>query len=155
MPREQPKKWQKDKKQTNKKKQNKNNWRRKTDTICYHLYVECIIQHKWTYQQNRNRLTDLENRFVIARKHRGWSGMNWEFGVGRCKLLHLEWISNEVPLYITGNYIQSLEIDNDRRCYKKRNTHTHTHTHTHTRTHTHDWVTLQQKLAQHCKSTIL
>ena len=38
----------------------------------------------------------------------GGSGMDWEFGVSRCKLLHLEWISNEVPLYSTGNYIQSL-----------------------------------------------
>ena len=26
----------------------------------------------------------------------GESGMDWEFGVSRCKLLHLEWISNEV-----------------------------------------------------------
>ena len=26
----------------------------------------------------------------------GESGMEWEFGVSRCKLLHLEWISNEI-----------------------------------------------------------
>ena len=26
------------------------------------------------------------------------SGMDWEFGVSRCKLLHLEWISNEILL---------------------------------------------------------
>ena len=31
-------------------------------------------------------------------------GMDWEFGVSRCKLLHLEWINNEI-LYSTGNYI--------------------------------------------------
>ena len=31
----------------------------------------------------------------------------------RCKLLHLEWISNEVLLYSTGNYIQALGIDHD------------------------------------------
>ena len=35
----------------------------------------------------------------------GGSGMDWEFGVSRCKLLHLEWISNEILLYSTGNYI--------------------------------------------------
>ena len=29
--------------------------------------------------------------------------MDGEFGVGRCKLLHLEGISNEVLLYRTGN----------------------------------------------------
>ena len=37
----------------------------------------------------------------------GGSGME-QFGISRCKLLHLEWISNEVPLYSTGNDIQSL-----------------------------------------------
>ena len=31
----------------------------------------------------------------------GWSGMNVEFGLGRCKLLHIEWISNEALLYRT------------------------------------------------------
>ena len=35
----------------------------------------------------------------------GGSGMNWEFGVSRCKLLHLECISNEILLYRTGNFI--------------------------------------------------
>ena len=46
-----------------------------------------------------------------------WRGsvMVWEFGVGRCKLLHLEWISNEILLYSTGNYIQSLEVQYYRR----------------------------------------
>ena len=39
------------------------------------------------------------------------SGMDREFGVGKYKLLHLEWMSNEVLLYSTGNYIQSLGID--------------------------------------------
>ena len=33
------------------------------------------------------------------------SGMAWEFGVSKGKLLHLEWISNEILLYSTGNYI--------------------------------------------------
>ena len=44
------------------------------------------------------------------------SEMAWEFCVSRCKLLHLEWIiSYEVLLYSTGNYIQSLVIEHDRR----------------------------------------
>ena len=33
------------------------------------------------------------------------SGMDWEFEVSRCKILHLEWISNEILLYGTGKYI--------------------------------------------------
>ena len=32
------------------------------------------------------------------------SGMDQEFRVNRWKLLHLEWISNEILLYSTGNY---------------------------------------------------
>jgi len=36
---------------------------------------------------------------------RGGSGMDQEFGVCRCKLLHLEGISNEILLYSTGTYI--------------------------------------------------
>ena len=43
------------------------------------------------------------------------SGMDWGFGVRRCKLLHLEWLSNEVLLYSTGSYVQSLGIDRDGR----------------------------------------
>ena len=35
-------------------------------------------------------------------KERGGSGMDWEYGVNGCKLLPLEWISNE---YSTENYI--------------------------------------------------
>ena len=46
---------------------------------------------------------------------RGKSGMDWESGVSRSKPLHLEWISNEVPLYSTGNYSYSLGIDHNLR----------------------------------------
>ena len=49
----------------------------------------------------------------------GGSGMNGKFGVGRCKLLHLEWISNRVLLYSTVNYVQSLGLECDRRQYEK------------------------------------
>ena len=45
----------------------------------------------------------------------GGSGMDREFGVSRCKLLHLEWIDNKVLLYSTGNYSQSLGIEHDGR----------------------------------------
>ena len=34
----------------------------------------------------------------------GRGGMEWEFGVSRCKLLYIEWINNKVLLYSTGNY---------------------------------------------------
>ena len=47
--------------------------------------------------------------------------MDWEFGVDRCKILHLEWISNEVLLYSTGSYIQSFGIEHDGRQYEIKN----------------------------------
>ena len=58
----------------------------------------------------------LENRLVVS-----WGGMgrecgvDSEFGVNRCKLSYLEWISNEILLNSTGNYSQSLGIDHDER----------------------------------------
>jgi len=68
--------------------------------------------------------------------------MDGEFGAGRCKLLHLEWISNEILLYSTGNYIQSFGIEHDGRQYEKKNVYICGH------------FAVQQKLAQG-KSTIL
>ena len=43
------------------------------------------------------------------------SGMDGEFGGSRCKLLHLEWTSNEVLLHSTGDYKQSLGVELDGR----------------------------------------
>ena len=54
------------------------------------------------------KLMDLENRLVVAKREwdgGGESGMDWKFGVSGCKLLHLEWISNDILLYSRGNYI--------------------------------------------------
>ena len=47
----------------------------------------------------------LENRLVVAKGGGGGSGMDWESGANKCKLLPLEWISKEILLYSTGNYI--------------------------------------------------
>ena len=51
--------------------------------------------------------------------------MNWNLGVSRCKLVHLEWISNEVLPYSTGNYIQSLGIEHDGRQEEEKNIYTY------------------------------
>jgi len=45
----------------------------------------------------------------------GRSGIDWKFGVNRCKPLHLEWIDNEVLLYNTGNSVQFLVMKYDER----------------------------------------
>jgi len=43
----------------------------------------------------------------------GGSGMDWESAASRFKLLHLGWISNEILLYSTRSYIQSLVMEHD------------------------------------------
>ena len=87
--------------------------KRKTNNICCHLDVESKIGHKLTYLRNRNKLMDIEKRLVVAKEGEG-VGWNWEFGVSRCKLLRLEWISIALLLYSTGNCIQSLAMEHDR-----------------------------------------
>ena len=79
---------------------------RKTNAVWYHLYVESKIWHRRTYLQNRNRLTDIENRLMVVKGLGGRGGMDWELGIGRCRLGQTEWINNKVLLYSTGDYIQ-------------------------------------------------
>ena len=61
--------------------------------------------------------THRENGLGVVKGEQGGveSGMYWEFGISKCKLLHLEWLSHEVLLYSTGNSIQSLGIEHDKR----------------------------------------
>ena len=56
--------------------------------------------------------TDSQTWRTVAREE-GRSGVDWEFGVSRYKLLHLEWMDNRVLLYSTGNYIKSPGIGQD------------------------------------------
>ena len=45
-------------------------------------------------------------------------GKDWEFGISRCKLLHIVWINNKVLLYSTGNCIQYPGINRNGKEYK-------------------------------------
>jgi len=56
------------------------------------------------------KLMDLYNKLVVAKGDGGRIGMDWQLGVNKHELLPLEWISNEILLYSTGNYIKSLMI---------------------------------------------
>ena len=49
----------------------------------------------------------------------GRRGMDWEFGISRCKLVYIEWIKNKVLLYSTGNYIQYPVIHQNGKEYEK------------------------------------
>ena len=46
-------------------------------------------------------------------------GMDWEFGIRRCKLLHIECINNKVLLYNAGNYIQYPMINHNGKEYEE------------------------------------
>ena len=63
-------------------------------------YVESKIGHKWSNQQDWNRLTDREQTCGCRG---GGRGVDQEFGVRRRKRFHLEWISSEVLPCSTGN----------------------------------------------------
>ena len=40
-----------------------------------HLYVESEIWHRWIYLQNRNTLTDIENKLMVTKGERGRGGI--------------------------------------------------------------------------------
>ena len=49
----------------------------------------------------------------------GGGGKDWESGVSRCKLLHIEWMDNKVLPYSTGNCSQSPVINHNGKEYEK------------------------------------
>ena len=52
------------------------------------------------------KIKELQNRLVVAKgEGEGVSGLVGELGVNRCKLLPFEWISNEILLCCTGDYV--------------------------------------------------
>ena len=57
----------------------------------------------------------------LSRERGCGKGMDWEFGVSRCKLLYIEWIDNKVLLYSMGNYIQYSVINHNEKNTKKNN----------------------------------
>ena len=72
----------------------------------------------------------------------GWERDGVGVGISRCKLLYKEWMNNKVLLYSTGNYIQYPVIDHNGKEYEKEYVYL-------------NHFAVQQKLAQHRKSTIL
>ena len=62
----------------------------------------------------------------------GEGGMDWEFGINRCKLLYIEWINNKVLLYSTGNDIQYPIINHNGKEYEKKKKYIYIYIHTHT-----------------------
>ena len=75
---------------------------RERNTTWYHLYVESNLYMTQMNLSTKQKQTHRQREQICDCQGGGeGSGMDWKFGVGRCKLLHLEWISSEVLLYIT------------------------------------------------------
>ena len=51
------------------------------------------------------RIMNLENTLVVAKGEGEGVGVDWELGVNRHKLLPSAWISNEILLCSTRNYV--------------------------------------------------
>ena len=70
-----------------------------------------MISHIWNLIDSRNELFHRRETHWHGKETCGCqgggrgSGIDWEFGINRWKLLPLEWISNEILLYSTGKYI--------------------------------------------------
>ena len=57
--------------------------------------ISCAITYMWTLKYDVNEpvyKTDSQTQrsLVVAKVEAGGRGMDWEFGLSRCKLLHLE-----------------------------------------------------------------
>ena len=86
---------------------------------------------------------NIENRPVVPKGEGDRGGVDWEFGISRCKLLHVGWINSMIRLYSTGNYIQYPMINHNGKEYEKEYIYV-----------TLNHFAIQQKLTQQSKSTI-
>ena len=58
--------------------------------ITYMQNLKKKERYKWTYLQNRKRLTDLENKLMVTVGERWERGIDWEFGINMFTLLYLK-----------------------------------------------------------------
>ena len=56
---------------------------------------------------------------MVAKREGREGGMDWEYGISRCKLLYIDWINNNVLLQSTENYIQYPVINHNGKVYEK------------------------------------
>ena len=62
---------------------------------------------------------------MVAKGEEAGGGMDWEFGISRCKVLYIEWINSKVLLYSTGIYIQYPVINHNGKEHEKECIHMH------------------------------
>ena len=81
--------------------------------------------YRWTYLQNRKRLTSLEKELTVARREGLGEGMDGEFGTEKYTLLYLKWITNKVQpfdswFYCTELYMQTWQTGWEESWWKNR-----------------------------------
>ena len=58
--------------------------------ISYEITYMWNLRYKWTYLQNRNRLTDIKNKFMVTKGETwGGGGINQELGMTVHTLLYI------------------------------------------------------------------
>ena len=82
-------------------------WQRRRNVIWHPLYAESKKKwYKWAYLQNRKRLTDWENKLMVASRGRMRGKAGREFGMDMNTLVYLKWVTNKDLLCSTGNSAQ-------------------------------------------------
>ena len=79
--------------------------------------MESKIQHK-----KLNFETEIDSQKTdlwLPKGKKDKGGMDWEFGISRCKLFYIAWINSKVRLYSAGNYIQYPVINHKGKYMKK------------------------------------
>ena len=94
--------------------------------------------------QNRNRITDFENKFMVTKGGEGGNGLG--FGIGIFTLRYIESLASGDMLYSTGNFIQYSVIIYIGKESEKEWMYVYVWL---------NYLVIQQKLSQHCKSTVL
>ena len=87
----------------------------------------------------------------VCQGRRGGRGTVGDFGVGRCRQLHLEQTDDGVLLYSTGNSIQSLGLEHDGK-WKKKKQKTKTKTKNNQRVCMGGWVTFLYR--RNCRNIV-
>ena len=66
---------------------------------------------------------------MVAKAEEGGGGIDWKFGISRCKILHIGWINNKVLLCSTGNYFQYVVVNHNGKEYEKKSMYIYTYVH--------------------------
>ena len=64
--------------------------------------------HRYIYLQNRNRLTNLENKLMVTREKWWGEGTVRDFGIDMYTLLYLKWTSTKVVLCKWGTLLNDM-----------------------------------------------